>query len=144
MMTFDPGAGEPATWAVCFARKCVTAAFLPIGTYKHVRAFGVVEPINTWVFFDPAFKRTSIRLARGDAARELVREFIFDAAVIQIAARERTRRPPIFGWCTPAVAHLLGLSSGALRPDALFRQCLRQGGELLADGHTVTAARTAG
>lgn len=144
MIIFDPGAGEPTHWQLCFSRKSVTAAWLPIGTYKHVRAFGCVAEISTWIFFDPAFSRTTIRVARGDAARTLIGEFAHQADVLRIKARDRAGAPPIFGWCAPAVAHLLGLPSGALRPDTLFRDCLRQGGELLADnGRTIPAAAAA-
>jgi hypothetical protein len=144
MITFDPGAGEPTQWAVCFTRKAASkwAAWLP-GTYKHVRAFGFVGPINTWVFFDPALSRTTIRVARGEAASQLIHEFLYAAAVIEVPTRARTGTPPIFGWCAPAVAHLLGVSGGALRPDTLFAHCLRQGGLLLADGCTVATAAAA-
>jgi hypothetical protein len=145
MIIFDPGGGEPMHWAVCFTRKSATrwANWLPIGRYKHVRAFGCVPEINTWIFFDPSWRRTTIRVARGDAANELIREFLYLADVIQMPVCERRRAPPIFGWCVPAVAHLLGLPSGALRADRLFRDCLRHGGELLADGCTVATAPAA-
>jgi hypothetical protein len=137
MITFDPGAGEPTHWQLCFSRKSATACanFLPIGKYKHVRAFGCVPEINTWIFFDPSFSRTSIRVARGDAAHELIREFLYAADVIQMPVRDRAGAPPLFGWCAPAVAHLLGLRCGALRgalvPDTLWRQCLANGGRLI-------------
>lgn len=139
MIVLDPGGGEPTQWAVCFSLKASTPWLtrLPVGKFKHVRAFGCVPHINTWIFFDPALDRTSVKVARGDAARALMEEYVHDAAVIQMPARERkSKKPRIFGWCVPAVAHLLGLSSGALRPDALFRDCLRSGGVLLADGYT--------
>jgi hypothetical protein len=143
MIIFDPGGGEPTQWAVCFSRKASTTWLtrLPVGEFKHVRAFGAVPHINTWVFFDPALNRTTIRLARGDVARDLIAEFVFEAAVIQMPALPRASlRPALFGWCVPAVAHLLGVPGGALRPDTLFRDCLRYGGVLHADGHTIPAA----
>jgi hypothetical protein len=145
MLIFDPGAGEPVHWQLCFSRKSATAFanFLPIGRYKHVRAFGYVAHINTWIFFDPSWRRTTIRVARGDAANALIHEFLYLADVIQMPACERAGAAPLFGWCAPAVAHLLGLASGALRPDALFRDCLRHGGELLADGRTIPATAAA-
>jgi hypothetical protein len=152
MIIFDPGGGEPTQWAVCFSRKSATVNWLPLGRYKHVRVFGCVPHINTWIFFDPSWRRTTIRVARGDVANELMREFLYLADVIQMPAGERAGAP-IFGWCVPAVAHLLGLPSGAFRPCDLYRQCLANGGtlmeappvrcgkrnkpRLLADGHAV-------
>jgi hypothetical protein len=138
VIIFDPGGGEPTQWAVCFALKASTVWLtrLPVGRFKHVRAFGCVPHINTWLFFDPALDRTSIKVARGDAATALIAEYLHDATVIQMPARDRhSKKPAVFGWCAPSVAHLIGLSSGALRCDTLFRDCLRAGGVLLADGH---------
>ena len=137
MMVFDPGADEPLTWHVCFSRRAATPwlAWLPIGEYKHVRAFGCVASINTWVFFDPALDRTAIRLARGDAVRALMLEWLTDADVVIMPTSARTALTPrLTGWCVPQIKHLLGLRSGALRPDALFRDCLAHGGEILSHG----------
>jgi hypothetical protein len=146
MIIFDPGGGEPVQWAVCFSQKASTAWLtrLPVGKFKHVRAFGCVPHINTWVFFDPALNRTTIRIGRGDVAKQLIAEFLFEATVIQMPTLPRASlRPQLFGWCVPAVAHVLGVRGGALRCDTLFRDCLRQGGILLADGHPNRAASTA-
>lgn len=146
MLVFDPGFGEPTQWVVCFSHKCATRwlEWIPVGKYKHVRAFGCVPHINTWIFFDPGLNRTALRVARGDAAHMLISLFLNEADVIQMPLRMReSRRPRIFGWCVPQVAHLLGLSTSALRPDRLWRECLRQGGTILADGRTVTPASPA-
>ena len=143
MIVFDPGGGEPTQWAVCFTQKCATAwlEWIPVGKYKHVRAFGCVPHINTWIFFDPALNRTSIKIARGDAARVLISEFVHEADVILMPARDRSSlRPRIFGWCVPQVAHLLGLPSSALRPDRLFADCLQYAGTLTAAGPAAPAA----
>ena len=137
MIVFDPGAGEPARWVVCFCRKAATPwmARLPVGHYKHVRAFGSVPHIQTWVFFDPALDRSVIKLARGEAAGALMAEFLADSDALVMPVRYRERLVPrIGGWCVPAVKHLLGLSSSALRPDALWKHCLRHGGYPLDEG----------
>lgn len=141
MITFDPGTGEPQRWVVCFSRTAATTWLqrAPIGRYKHVRAFGCVVPIQTWVFFDPAMSRTSLRLARGAAATALMMEFLHEADAILIERRERARAVPrLAGWCVPQIRHLLGLSGiGALRPAALWNELLRHGGEILPHGrHT--------
>lgn len=134
MIVFDAGAGEPGQWAICFTRKCATRwlQWLPVGKYKHVRAFGCVPHIHTWVFFDPALSRTAIKLARGQEATALIAEYLHDADVIQMPHMERkSLRPQFFGWCVPAVAHLVGIPSSALRPDRFWADCLRHGGTIL-------------
>lgn len=135
VIVFDPGAGEPTQWVLCFSRQAATtwANYLPIGKYKHVRAFGFVAAINTWVFYDPGLNRAAISVARGDAAATLMEAFLYDADAVQIPAVHRERWAPRFGgWCVPAIKHLTGISSSALRPDALFRDCLRYGRALTA------------
>lgn len=134
MIIFDPGAGEPTQWFVCFQRHATAwVERLPIGRYKHVAAFALVPYINTWIFVDVCLDRTSIKIARGDAAKVLIGAFATDAMVVQMPARSRTTLlPRLGGWCVPAVKHLIGLRSGALRPDALLRDCLRNGGEIAA------------
>jgi len=34
-------------------------------------------------------------------------------------------------WCVPAMAHLVGCRTQALRPDGLYRAMLRQGGAVV-------------
>jgi hypothetical protein len=146
VIIFDPGGGEPTQWAVCFTQKCATSwlEWIPIGKYKHVRAFGCVPYINTWVFFDPALNRTTITIARGGVASELISEYLHQADVIQMPSLARASlRPRIFGWCVPQVAHLLGLPTSALRPDALWRDCLRQGGAVVANASTIAPTAAA-
>lgn len=147
MMVFDPGSGEAAQWFVCFCRRAATPWLdrLPVGRYKHVRAFGQVQAINTWIFFDPALDRTAIKLARGSAVAPLMMEWTHDADVVRmpLTCREALM-PRLGGWCVPQIKHLVGISSGALRPVALWRDCLRQGGEAVhihasADLHPAAA-----
>jgi hypothetical protein len=134
MMIFDPGAGEPTQWFVCFSRHAATwwLDLLPVGKFKHVRAFGLVPAINTWIFFDPALDRTAIRVARGDAASRMIGEWMIDSEVVRVQTISReTLRPRLTGWCVPQVKAVLGLSCGALRPDALLQDCLRLGGRVI-------------
>lgn len=131
MIVFDPGAGEPRKWIVCFCRKSARAWLdrMPIGEFKHVRAFGSIPEIQTWVFFDPAWDKTMIKVARGHAAEALVREFMHESSMVIMPVSERAMRPHFGGWCVPAVKQLIGLRSGALRPSRLLKDCLANGGE---------------
>jgi hypothetical protein len=136
VIVFDPGAGEPRKWVICFCRKSTRWWLdrLPIGEFKHVRAFGSIPEIQSWVFFDPAWDRTVIKVARGHAAEQLVLQFLHDCEAVVMPANTGPMRPHVGGWCVPAVKQLVGLRSGALRPNALYRDCLANGGETLVNG----------
>ncbi len=128
-MVFDPGAGEPVEWFVCFSRQSATwwLKWMP-GRFKHVRAFGQVASINTWIFLDPSLDRTVLKVARGDAAAALIDAWSVESDVIRMPIAYQGVRWPVFGWCVPQIRHVVGIRGSALRPDALFADCLRQKG----------------
>lgn len=47
------------------------------------------------------------------------------------------RHWPLFGFCVPVIKRLVGLRSGALRPDSLWRHCLEHGGEPFEAGNAI-------
>src|ERR1019366_9812065 len=127
MLTFDPGAGEPTRWILCFTETTATRwlNYVPVGRFRHVRAFACVPDINTWIFYDPALDRHTLHVARGEAAKVLMADFMRGAAVVGMPVVKRKSLVPRFGgWCVPAIKALIGLRSGALRPDALWRECV--------------------
>jgi hypothetical protein len=143
VITFDPGVGEPQRWILCFSQTCATPWLnrLPVGRFKHVRAFGCVPALNTWLFYDPALDRSSMTIARGESARILMANWLRVSEAIEMPMVKRNSMVPrIGGWCVPAIKHLVGIRGGALRPDALWRECLRQGGEVIATPKLHTAA----
>jgi hypothetical protein len=121
MLVFDR---EAASW---------WTHFIAFGRYKHVRAFGFVHDADSYVFYDVQFTKTTIQIARGDGARALMLDWTANADVLRW---DLAVSPPPKGQfltfslrpllCTTAIARLIGLR-GALRPDALYRQCLRNG-----------------
>lgn len=140
--------GEVSTWFLCFDRSSPTwwVRLIP-GRYKHVRAFGFVPLMGVWVFFDVTLAGQWFVLARDgtDEFEAMVERWWRGADVMKI----KRQRGPIgvarFGlWCVPAIAGLIGVR-GALRPDGLWRECIRQGGEPLqgTDAETGTADRPA-
>jgi hypothetical protein len=139
------GIGKPRRWLLCFKRRSDSriVSLLAAGRYKHVLAFGYVEEFDAWLFFDLRFRHLDIQIARGAAARRLMAGYIDGATLLGIPARD-TGSLALGFWCVPAIAKLIGLNSGALRPDALFRDCLAQGGEIVADEHqpAIPAARS--
>lgn len=133
------GAGAPPRWLVVFTTKSDRwwIRWIP-GRFKHVRAFGYCHETDCYVFFDPAL-RTCIFTARGAGAHLLMMEWVENASVLIMppGVHESIRWMPFF--CTSAIASLLGLPARALRPDALYRQCLANGAKIL-DGIQSTAA----
>jgi hypothetical protein len=131
LLPADAAAG-PARWLICFRhRSGLWWVDLIPGRFKHVRAFGCVPECDTWVFYDPCL-RTTVFLARGAGARHLMLEWSRDAAVLAMTPlpREHLRVSPFS--CVTAIQSILGLPGGALRPDALYRQCLRNGAQIVA------------
>lgn len=129
---------EPLTWLVLFqsstSRRWIDR--LVPGRFKHVMAFGWVEKAKAWVSYDVQLGRTHILLmAEADGEKKIGEAFgrDADAALLRCAVRlsPRPRLMPSGFWCVPAIKHLLGLRSGALRPDALWRDCLAQGAEIV-------------
>jgi hypothetical protein len=129
--------GAPARWLICFQRGATLwwVNLIP-GRYKHVRAFSFAPECDCWVFYDPCL-RTAVTLARGSMARQMMVEWARDSSVLALTAgaRQRVRFLPF--CCTTAIASLLGLPGGALRPSALYRQCLRHGAQIV-DGAVPT------
>lgn len=133
MITAIPGplVVEPDVWVLVFNRVASKrwTSWIALGKYKHVRAYAYVPFLHVWVFYDPRFRGTSITIAADGAQHALIREWITDADLMRMLRRtHETRRFPVFGWCVPAIKRLIGLRCSALRPDSLWRSCLRNGG----------------
>lgn len=129
----------PACWLLVFDRQASSrwTSLVAMGRYKHVRAFGYVPDAEAYVFYDVQFGRTLITVARGKGVLRMIGEWCQDADVLsftpQVKSQKATWVAPLL--CTTAVAHLIGLRSGALRPDRLFADCLRNGA-ILVHGRT--------
>lgn len=125
----------PEKWYVVFHKRTTRRwiSWLAFGHYKHVSLFGYAEVAGAWVLLDVALERTQIavipdRLFDGVAAQHLI-----DADVVEMDARIGASIRLGGHYCVPAVAHALGLRGCALRPDALYRQCLANGGRPIGD-----------
>jgi hypothetical protein len=125
--------GSPSRWLLVFNCKATNWFYrlIAMGRYKHVRAFGYVADCDVYVFYDvQPLEGTTIQIARGDAARRLMLEWTIDADVLAVESSvSREIRWPVPFLCTTTIASLIGLRCVALtlRPDALYRHCLRNG-----------------
>lgn len=123
---------EPQSWVVVFNRtpRSWLLSLLAFGTYKHVSAYAYLPDLRMWLFYDIHLHRTEIVIARdGEKALMLIAQRTADADLIRIPAQHDGRTRFRLGfWCVPGIKHLLGLRSGALRPDRLWRDCIAAGG----------------
>jgi hypothetical protein len=145
-LTHSFGPQEPHKWVLIFNTKAANwwSGFLAFGHYKHVCAIGPIRRSDLWILYDVQFGRT--QLAIGPLRDLLNIAAPAEQRVDMMWMTPRLRRrffPPVF-LCTTAIAHLLGLPGSALRrPDALWKHCLRNGGEVVSNGQYAEAA-TAG
>jgi hypothetical protein len=127
---------EPADWYVSFdpATNRPWVSRLAWGRFKHVSCFGFVPRAQSWVFFDYHLDRSRIFIVGDHEADIMIGEYSTGKTVVRMAkpiGQELNINMAAGAWCVPAVAHIIGVRTCALRPDALFRQCLANGGEII-------------
>jgi hypothetical protein len=130
------GVVAPETWILVFNRECSKSWLgrLVPGRYKHVRAYTWLPWVKAWLFYDVHLTGTTVAVVPdGDGAKIALWQFTHRADLMRIKVQGR-KRAPLLGWCVPAMKHLIGLRSGALRPDALWADCLAAGGEPSFEG----------
>jgi hypothetical protein len=132
----NAAAGKPARWVLAFQRTTESRIidWLACGTYKHVSAFGYVAEVDHWLFLDWRLATIDVIVARGTEATRLIDYYTRSADLLGMAPKKRGRGIRLGLWCVPAIKHLVGIEGSALRPDALWRDCIRQGAEILSRG----------
>ena len=101
-----------------------------MGRFKHVMAFGWLPHSKVWVTYDVGYDDTKITvIPAGNEA--IIREWIKDCVLVEMKKNPVKRDVfPIIGWCAPSISRLLGLPV-TLRCDALYRNCIANGGSLI-------------
>lgn len=130
---------EPTRWVLVFQRESKTpwVRWLACGKYKHVAAYAYLPNVKAWLVFDVNLVRTSLLVVPdGEEALGWLANLTHESDLVAMRRRDEAVGLPLFGWCVPAIKHLIGLKSGALRVDSLFRDCLAAGGELLEGQRT--------
>lgn len=131
--TWVPTSCEPSCWIVIFhpSSDHGLVDFLAWGRFKHVSAMAYVPEVRAWVTYDVGLFGTRITVVPR-AESHLLGKWVKDCAMVVFPKRpDAYRAPPVLGWCVPSIRRLIGLKSGALRPDTLYRHCLREGGTVL-------------
>lgn len=139
---------EITTWFVAFYERATTPwiNWLVPGRFKHVAVFGYSVRARTWVFIDPNMLCMRVVLLPDGAASEtMLGQFTEGAAVLKVeAVRDgRDRLRPAF-CCAAVVAHMLGMSRGALLPVSLWRDCLRNGAQIVHEPRPAAPNRCSG
>jgi hypothetical protein len=135
MDTGTPIYDTPTTWLLIFSGggDHWISRLVP-GRHKHVCCIGWCPTARTWVFYNVGAYATSVFVIEdGKAAKDMIAKWCAGATVVQMPASRRGRPLwAVFGfWCTTAVAHIVGIRSGAVLPDLLLRHCVRNGGEVV-------------
>jgi len=125
--------GQPVRWVLCFQRTTESRwiRWLACGRYKHVCAFGYIAEVDHWVFLDWRISVVDVIVARGTGADQMIAYYTRDADMLGMTPQKRGLGLRLGFYCVPAVKHLLGIRSSALRPSRLWRDCIRQGAEIL-------------
>lgn len=135
-MTDEPEiAPLPTCWYVAFydgARRWPWEFALSTG-FRHVSAFTYYPQVAAWAHYDVTFDHTAIRLMDTDAFVAWLDSLPSHRIVLKWEPDDDVRTPALwrklFFWCAPAVAHLVRAPSRALRPEALYRDLVRQGAQ---------------
>lgn len=135
MQTLDTTARiEPERWNVVFSTKVTKwwVSLLAWGRFKHVWAFAYVSSRDCWLLYDVHMEGTRIAVIPDTLTnRAWMIEQIRDCEII-VMPRRKSSGVQFGFWCVTAVRHLVGVRCHALRPDALWRSCLRNGGEIIS------------
>lgn len=106
---------------------------LACGRYHHVKAIAYLPTMRAWLFYDVKFNLTRLMLAREDdpEVEAFLLDYLHNSDTIAMPRLPTPKRaaPQVGFWCTLAMKHLVGIHSGALRPDRLWRDCIAAGGK---------------
>lgn len=128
---------EARRWTVVFHRRAENWFFslIALGHFKHVSALAWIPELSQWWVYDVGFRRTRLSVMEdGQGAQDQIAAIVAGNATITIDVRDDELPWMRLGmFCTSAVAHLIGIRSGALRPDSLYRLLALKGGVVRDD-----------
>jgi hypothetical protein len=137
-----PGDGntgfEPTAWLLIFNVSTGLPwldGLIP-GFFKHVSAVGWVSDAQVWIFYDVSWRRTSLKVLPDKEGSRCYALAQRGNGVLKVAVDVERRGAAMFRagfWCVPAMKHLIGSRSGALRPDRLWRDLVASGAEVFSN-----------
>ena len=132
----------PRHWFVVFKKKSKLgwANWVP-SKFKHCFCLAFIEEMQSWVVVEFAAQSGSMVAFVADSeASDILTAACDDAVVLKVVSRA-TKGWGWGLWCVPLTAQLIGIPSCALRVDGLFRDCMRNGGEIIANGAIIWPMR---
>ena len=124
---------EP-NWILLFCKKRGRwwVRLLACGRYHHVKAIAHLPAMRAWLFYDVKFNGTRLMLAPEDdpGTRVFLHDYLDSCDLVAMPRLPIPKRvaPHAGFWCTLAMKHLVGIRTGALRPDRLWRDSVAAGG----------------
>lgn len=129
--TGDALSGMPPYWYVAFYDGERPHWWWPLcrSGFRHVAAFGYCAGQAAWLLYDVTTRRTLIRMLTPSQMDAWVADLPDHRRIVAFEPVGEPAEPALRAgfWCTPAVAHLVGARSRALRPEAFYRDLLAQG-----------------
>lgn len=97
--------------------------------FRHVAAFAYDAEAGVWLLYDVTLNRTIIRALSSEQMDAWVDNLPPHRRILHFTTPPAPPPPGLrLGfWCAPAIAHVVGVRSRALRPEALCRDLLAQG-----------------
>ena len=129
---------EAKRWTIVFHRKSKHFFFrlIALGHFKHVSAIAWIPELRQWWVYDVGFRRTSLKvLEDGQTAQATIAAIVEGNATVTVDVSDELPWMRLGMFCTTAVSHLVGIRSGALRPDALYRHIVAKGGVVRDDAY---------
>lgn len=135
------------TWIVIFHRDAARwiETICP-GRFKHVSMAGFIPETKSWVVLSWGVAVMRVGIVRDENFEHWLPEWAGSGGGCLLARSPDNDSGswwPRFGLCVPMVCHVLGIRSGALLPDTLWRLLLANGAEVIVDG-TPESARADG
>jgi hypothetical protein len=124
---------EP-NWILLFCKKRGRwwVRLLACGRYHHVKAIAYLPAMRAWLFYDVKFNGTRLMLApeNDPGTRAFLHDYLDSCDLVAMPRLPIPKRvaPHAGFWCTLAMKHLVGIRTGALRPDRLWRDSVAAGG----------------
>ena len=135
-----PPAIEPDYWNVVFHPSEGILPRLVLGRFQHVSAFTYIPGTRAWILYDCQWGGTRIMLL------PRVNVLVAYTSGCTVVKFDRIYKPMLFAsrigfFCVPAIKHLLGIDSFSMRPDALFKDCLKYGGVVISEQNPAASDR---
>lgn len=141
-----PCAIEPDEWFVVFHPHAINRwlSLLACGHFKHVSAFAYCPGIKAWLLYDAQWSGLRLILFPHATAAAALVKYTAGCAIVKAPRRSRPMGlvSRLGFFCVPAVKHLLGVRCPIMRPDALYRHLLRNGGTRIDDKNPVDPGRS--